>query len=149
MDPTLKQLTELLLRAVPTMFLLVFLTVYLKYVFFRPLDRVLEKRNEETEGARRLAERAFAAADQKASDFEKALQVARMDLHREQEAQRKRWLADQAQAISAARAHGEARIEETRRELAEETDRATAELAVQARALARQIIDNMLGRRAA
>ena len=58
MDPTLKQLTELLLRAVPTMFLLVFLTVYLKYVFFRPLDRVLEKRNEETEGARRLAERA-------------------------------------------------------------------------------------------
>ena len=92
------------------MFLLVFLTVYLKYVFFRPLDRVLEKRNEETEGARRLAERAFAAADQKVSDFEKALQVARMDLHREQEAQRKRWLADQAQAISAARAHGEARI---------------------------------------
>jgi F-type H+-transporting ATPase subunit b len=149
MDPTLKQLTELLLRAVPTMLLLVFLTVYLKYAFFRPLERILEKRNDETEGARRLAERAFAAADQKASEFEKALQVARMDLHSEQEAQRKRWLADQARAIAEARAHAEARIEEARRELAEETERATAELAVQARALAKQIVENMLSRRAA
>jgi F-type H+-transporting ATPase subunit b len=149
MDPTLKQLGDLLLRAVPTMFFLVFLTLYLKYVFFRPLERILDKRNEETEGARRLAEQAFAAADRKVSDFEKALQAARMDLHREQEAQRKRWLADQTQAISAARAHAEMRIEETRRELAEETDRATAELAVHARALAKQIIENMLSRRAA
>ena len=56
MDPTLKQLGDLLLRAVPTMFFLVFLTLYLKYVFFRPLERILDKRNEETEGARRLAE---------------------------------------------------------------------------------------------
>ncbi len=131
------------------MFFLVFLTLYLKYVFFRPLERILDKRNEETEGARRLAEQAFAAADRKVSDFEKALQAARMDLHREQEAQRKRWLADQAQAISAARAHAEMRIEETRLELVEETDRATAELAVHARALAEQIIENMLDRRAA
>ncbi|HJY05282.1 MAG TPA: hypothetical protein VJ323_03145, partial [Bryobacteraceae bacterium] len=112
MDPTLKQLGDLLLRAVPTMFFLVFLTLYLKYVFFRPLERILDKRNEETEGARRLAEQAFAAADRKVSDFEKALQAARMDLHREQEAQRKRWLTDQTQAISAARAHAEMRIEE-------------------------------------
>jgi F0F1-type ATP synthase membrane subunit b/b' len=149
MDPTLKQLGDLLLRAVPTMFFLVFLTLYLKYVFFRPLERILDKRNEETEGARRLAEQAFAAADRKVSDFEKALQAARMDLHREQEAQRKRWLTDQTQAISAARAHAEMRIEETRRELAEETDRATAELAVHARSLAKQIIENMLSRRAA
>ena len=130
------------------MFFLVFLTLYLKYVFFRPLERILDKRNEETEGARRLAEQAFAAADRKVSDFEKALQAARMDLHREQEAQRKRWLTDQTQAISAARAHAEMRIEETRREL-EETDRATAELAVHARSLAKQIIENMLSRRAA
>ena len=134
------------------MFFLVFLTLYLKYVFFRPLERILDKRNEETEGARRLAEQAFAAADRKVSDFEKALQAARMDLHREQEAQRKRWLTDQTQAISAARAHAEMRIEETRPEkkrLAEETDRATAELAVHARSLAKQIIENMLSRRAA
>jgi hypothetical protein len=72
-----------------------------------------------------------------------------MDLHSEQEAQRKRWLADQARAIAEARAHAEARIEEARRELAEETERATAELAVQARALAKQIVENMLSRRAA
>src|SRR3954452_17133005 len=103
MDPTLKALAELLLKAVPTIFFLILLTVYLKQVFFKPLERVLEKRRQETEGARELAQQAFASADQKTSEFERALLAARRDLHREQEEQRQRLLADQANALAAAR----------------------------------------------
>lgn len=149
MDPTLKALTNLLLQAVPTIFFLILLTIYLKYVFFRPLERILTKRHQQTEGVRKLAEKAFAAADHKTSEFERLLLAAKTELYREQEAQRKRWLADQAHALADARRQAELRIEEARRELAVESERATADLAIQARELAKQMITTLVGRRAA
>jgi F-type H+-transporting ATPase subunit b len=149
MDPTLKALTQLLLRAVPTIFFLVLLTVYLKYIFFKPLERVLEERHKATEGVRKLAEEAFRSAEAKAAAFDEAVQRARIELHREQEAQRHKWLAEQAKTIAAARAQAEARIDEAKRDLAIETERATTELALEARGLAKQIIASVLNRRAA
>jgi F-type H+-transporting ATPase subunit b len=149
MDPTLKALTQLLLRAVPTIFFLVLLTVYLKYIFFKPLERVLEERHKATEGVRKLAEEAFRSADAKAVAFEEAVQRARIEMHREQEAQRHKWLAEQAKTIAAARAQAEARIDEAKRDLAVETERATTELTLEARGLAKQIVASLLNRRAA
>jgi F-type H+-transporting ATPase subunit b len=148
MDPTLKALTELLLRAVPTIFFLVLLTVYLKYVFFRPLERILEKRHQQTEGLRKLAEKTLAAADHKSSEFERLLAAAKTELYREQEAQRQRWLAEQRRTLAEARRQAEVRIEEARRELAVESERATTEMAAQARDLARQMIATVLRRAA-
>jgi F-type H+-transporting ATPase subunit b len=43
MDAILASLGELVLRAVPTLLLVVFLHFYLKFVFFAPLDKVLER----------------------------------------------------------------------------------------------------------
>jgi F-type H+-transporting ATPase subunit b len=149
MDPTLRQLTELLLRAVPTILFLVLLTVYLKYVFFRPLERVLAKRHQETEGVRKLAEKALAAADHKSSEFDRLLMAAKTELYREQEAQRQRWLAEQRTTLAEARHQAEVRIEEARRELAVESERATTEMAAQARELAKQMIASVFRRRAA
>jgi F-type H+-transporting ATPase subunit b len=149
MDPTLKALANLLLQAVPTIFSLVLLTIYLKYVFFRPLERILNKRHQQTEGLRKLAEKAFAAADHKTSEFERLLLAARTELYREQEAQRRRWMADQAHTLADARRQAEVRIEEARRELAIETERATADMAIQARELAKQMIATLTERRAA
>lgn len=149
MDPTLKALIELLLKAVPTIFFLILLTIYLKYVFFKPLERILHKRHEETEGARRLAEKAFAAAENKANEFERLLAAAKTELYREQEAQRKRWLADQARALAEARHQAELRVEEARRELGAEVEHATADMAAKAHELAKQMIASVFGRRAA
>jgi F-type H+-transporting ATPase subunit b len=148
MDPTLKALTELLLHAVPTIFFLILLTAYLKYVFFKPLDKVLHKRHEETEGARHLAEKAFADVEYKTSKFEQALLAAKLEIYREQEAQRKQLLAEQAKAIAKAREAAEARIQEARRELAEEAERATAEMGVQAHELSKQMIASIFRRAA-
>lgn len=77
MEATLHQLADLLLKAVPTIFFFALLTVYLKYVFFRPLAKILDERKEATEGVKQFAQQAFAAADQKASEFQRALQLAR------------------------------------------------------------------------
>ena len=149
MDPTLKALAELLLRAVPTIFFLALLTIYLKFVFFKPLERVLWKRHEQTEGVRRLAEKAFKDADHKAAQFEQALIAAKIELYREQETQRRRWLAEQAKALADARRVAEARIEETRLELSVESERAIAEMAPQIRELSKQMIASLFSRRAA
>ena len=149
MDPTLKELTKLLLHAVPTIFFLILLTAYLKFAFFKPLERVLRKRHEETDGVRHLAEKALAEADHKASRFEKALMAAKLEIYREQEAQRRQLLADQAKALAEARSTAQTRILEARRELSEEAERATAEMAAQAHDLAKELIASVVGRRAA
>jgi F-type H+-transporting ATPase subunit b len=149
MDPTLKDLIALLLHAVPTIFFLILLTAYLKFVFFRPLERVLQKRHQETEGVRHLAEKAFADAEHKASEFQKALMAAKLQIYREQEAQRRQLLSAQAKQIAEARDEAQERIREARRELTEEAERATAEMAVQAHALSKQMIASVFGRRLA
>lgn len=149
MDPTLKALTELLLHAVPTIFFLIVLTAYLKMVFFKPLERVLRKRHEETEGVRHLAEKALAEAENKASAFEKALMEAKLEVYREQEGQRRQLLADQTKALAEARSAAQSRILEARREFSEEAERATAELAGQAHELAKQMIQTVVAGRAA
>src|SRR4051812_13802720 len=123
METTLKGLTQLLLQAVPTIVCLIFLTVYLKYIFFRPLRRVLDARHQQTEGMRRLAEQALASTDQKISELERAIAAAKMELYREQEMHRQRLVADQAHAIAEARTQAGMRIEEARLELAVEVER--------------------------
>lgn len=149
MDPTLKLILESLLKAVPTIFFLIVLTSYLKYVFFKPMGRILKQRQEETEGVRKLAEQTFAAAGHKTSELERALLAAKLEISRSQEAHRHELHADQARAIAEARAHAEERLSEVRRELAIETERITVHLADSASALAGEMLANVLGRRAA
>jgi hypothetical protein len=58
-------------------------------------------------------------------------------------------MADQAHALADARRQAELRIEEARRELATESERATADMAIRARELAKQMITILTERRAA
>jgi len=58
----LHDLGQLLLRAVPTFLLVFALDFYLKYMFFKPLEKVLQQRYDATEGARKLAAEALELA---------------------------------------------------------------------------------------
>ncbi len=70
MEKILHDLGELLLKAVPTFLLVGLLYVYLRWMFFGPLERVLETRRQATEGARKLAEETFAKAAEKTAQYE-------------------------------------------------------------------------------
>src|SRR6185295_5051195 len=85
MDAILQQLGELLLKAIPTFLLVVFLNYYLKAVFFRPLEKVLQRRYEATEGARKLAAESLERAAAKTAEYEAAIRGARTDLYKTQE----------------------------------------------------------------
>lgn len=149
MDSTAQQLTGLLIKAIPTVFFFIALMVYLQIVFFKPLLEVMRERRRQTEGVRKLAEEAFAAADQKTAEFERALQAARAEIYKDQEAMRQRWLAEQAETLAGARADADAKIREARAEISQEVDRAKEELASSAASLSEQIVQQLVGRRAA
>lgn len=148
MDQTLNALGGLLLKALPTFLLLILLHFYLKLVFFRPLEKVLKKRFEMTEGARKSAESSLAAAAARTAEYEAALREARGELHREQEAARRSWRDEQAAAIGEARARAEAMLAEARRQLASDAARARESLKLESEALAARIAASILEGRA-
>ena len=149
MDSTAQQLTGLLLKAIPTAFFFIALMVYLRIVFFKPLLEVMRERRRQTEGVRKLAEEAFAAADQKTAEFEQA-SAARAEIYWAQEAMRQQWLAEQAEALAKARANADAEGQrEARAQISQEVEQAKEQLASSAASLSEQIVQQLAGRRAA
>ncbi len=149
MDATLHDLAQLLIKAIPTIVFFIFLTIYLNATYFRPMAKVLEERRRQTEGSRELAQQAFDAADQKTSEFERALQLARNDISQENEALRREWEQEQAETLAKARAMTEARIAQAKAELGEEIERAKSTLDVNVDELSTRILEAVAGRRAA
>src|SRR4029077_16167542 len=120
MEETLRQLGGILLRAVPTFFLVVLLHFYLKFIFFKPLQRVLRQRYEATEGARKLAEESLAKASEKAAEYEAALRAARGETYKELEQLRRLLQDDRSVAVQEARAEAEAAVSKAKATLAAE-----------------------------
>lgn len=149
MDPIVRDLLDLIVKSVPTIILFIALAIYLRAVFFKPLEKVMEERHRQTDGARELAQRALAAADEKTAAFNKALQEARAQILKDQEAMRKQWLAEQSEALATARAAADAQIKQAQADIAAETERAKYHLESGAAELADQILARLLGRRAA
>ncbi len=149
MDSTLQALSGLLLTALPTFFLVIFLHFYLKSVFFGPMERVMKARHDATEGAKQSAANSLAAAEAKASQYEAAIRHARGEIYQEQEKLRRELRDQRAETVHAARMGIESIVKDAKEGLAEEM--ATAKLALDAEvtALADRIVENVLGRRAA
>jgi F-type H+-transporting ATPase subunit b len=149
MDKIVHQLGELLLTALPTFCLLILLTIYVRFMFFAPLDKVLRQRQEATEGARKLAEQSLERAAAKASEYEAALRAARSEIYQARELAY-RDAQERAEAeTAAARGRSEVAIREARRQLAQDVEAAKASLAKESDSLADQIAASILRRRAA
>lgn len=149
MDSIFHQLGELLLRAVPTVLLVIFIHFYLKYVFFKPLGNVLHRRYEATEGAKRLSEESLKHAAAKAAEYEAALRQARGDVYQSQDQVHRQLQEQETRALADARARVEARVEEAKKALRADVEAAKVQLAAETGLLADQIADTILGRSAA
>jgi F-type H+-transporting ATPase subunit b len=149
MDATLHAVAGILLRAIPTFLLVIFLHFYLKTMFFKPLEKVLKQRYDATEGARKLAEQSFERAAAKTAEYEAALRAARAEAYRAQERLYKELQEREAAQLAAARAQAEAAIRKAKALLASDVVAAQASLAQESEALASQIADSLLRRSAA
>ncbi|MGA3238334.1 MAG: ATP synthase F0 subunit B [Bryobacteraceae bacterium] len=149
MDKILHQLGELLLTALPTFFLILFLNYYLKFVFFKPLEKALRRRYDDTEGARKLAEESLQRAAAKTAEYEATLRAARSEIYQAQEQAFKELQDRVAAQIAEARAKSDAAIRQARAALAEDVEAAKAGLGQSSETLANQIAESILRRRAA
>jgi len=149
MEETLQALSGILLKAIPTVVLLIILHFYLKAVLFGPLTRMLKERRELTEGAREAAEASLAAANRKAEEYEAKLRDARAVVYKQQEEIRKRWLDEQAQQVAQARERSEASVKTAREAIAQDAEAARKSLQDTTGAAADQIVAMVLGRRGA
>lgn len=148
MEATLHALGGLLLKSCPTIILLVLLYIYLRLMFFSPLDRIMKQRRDMTEGARTEAEKRMKLAEERTADYENKLREARNDVLREQEEARKQWVADQTKQLRDAKAKTDELIARNREEIHEEAEKAQWDLAHQAEALAEDIAQTILRPRA-
>jgi F-type H+-transporting ATPase subunit b len=149
MDATINAIGDLLLKAIPTVIFFLFLTAYLRRVYFKPLAHILEERRRATEGLRELSQQAFASADEKVSEYDRTLQAARAQISAENEVRRRQALLEQSETIARARAEAEGKLAAARDEIAREMSDASAEIESQIQPLADQIIASLLRRRAA
>ena len=149
MESTLHDLGQLLLKAIPTLFLLLVVHFYLKGMFFRPMADVLAKRRAATEGLRESAEAMRAKAGEQTKAIEEQLRQAREAIYQEQEEARRGWLGDQGAQLEAARQQGRELIQKSKHDLDEETAIAKNQLSETAGTLADQIANALLERTSA
>jgi len=144
MDSLLRDLGQLLLKAAPTFVLVVVLNFYLKYIFFRPLEKVLQQRYNATGGARKLAAEALERAEGKTAEYEAALRAARKEIHQAQEQAHRELAERQAAELLAARQNAEKLVRDAQRQLSLDAEILKRELAATSDSLAGQIADSIL-----
>jgi F-type H+-transporting ATPase subunit b len=149
MEDTLRQLGGLLLKALPTFFLVILLNYYLKAVFFKPLGRVLKQRYDATEGARLMAQKSLDRAAARTAEYEAAMRAARAEVYQAQEQLHRKLQERGAADLAAARKQAEAVIEQAKQDLHQDAEAAKASLARDSEALANEIAESILRRSAA
>ncbi len=148
MEQTLQALGVILLKAIPTICLLLLLHFYFKAVLFAPLEKVLKQREELTEGARKAAEQSLSAADRKQQEYEARFRDARSEVYRAQEETRRLWLSDQAAQIADARRRSEETVSAAREQTGTEAAAARESLTETSAGLADEIATMILSQRA-
>ena len=149
MAETLHALGQILLQALPTFFLVIFLYIYLSQMFFKPFGRVLDERRALTEGARETAKHSMDRAAERTGIYEASLRAERAEVYKEQEQQRKKWREEQAAEVREARKRAEQLVAAAKADLAKEAEEAKLPLAANSQALADQIVRMILERRPA
>jgi len=149
MDSTLQQLGGILLKAIPTVVLLLIVHLYLKWMFFRPLEKVLAERKQATAGTRERADQLLAKAGETQAAIEGALRKAREEIYQEQEEARRRWASEQSAHLEQARHSAHELIHQAKTELDTEITAAKRELAATTDSLAEQIARTLLERKTA
>jgi F-type H+-transporting ATPase subunit b len=128
MQEIVHQLGELFLQAVPTVLILLVFSAVLRALFFKPLLQVMAEREARTNGARKAAEAAQAAATEKIRQYQEALKQARAKVYVEQEAARKKLLDERAALLKETRATAAAQVAKAKERIANELAAARREI---------------------
>ena len=135
----LHQLGELFLEALPTVFIVFFFYLFMRWAFFGPIQKAMADRSARIEGARAEAAKVEAEARQELDAYNEALKKARAEIYAEQEAARQTVLEDRAKLLKAMRSRAIEEVTAAKKKFAVEFEAARADLERQAPELAGQI----------
>ena len=138
------QLGELFLSAVPTVIIVFLFYFFMRWSFFKPMERVLTERHRRAEGAKIEAETSRAAVRDKLRTYNDSLKKARAEIFTEQESERRLNLDQRQATINSARTAAQSALQEAKKGLAAEVKAAHAELEQSSGVLADQIADAVL-----
>lgn len=147
MEQIFHALQGIIVRALPTFFLVILLHWFLKKVLFQPLDRVLEERRRRTEGVLESCQAAMERARARIKEYEDSLRQAQAEIFDQQEAERKRMAAGRAALLAEARQQARQRVDAARAEIQAEADRARQSLREEAARLAEAVTESLLAGR--
>lgn len=123
------------------------LAVILDRLVFRPVLKVVERREQAVSSARTLAERAADEARRAGEEFERTTQAARADIYRQMDEMRRAALEERTALVGETRRDAEQALAAARATLAGDVDRARARLDADAESLAAEATERILGRR--
>jgi F-type H+-transporting ATPase subunit b len=138
------QLGELFLAAVPTVIIVFLFYLFMRWSFFKPMERVLSERHKRAEGARVEAEASRVAAHEKQRIYNDTVKKARAEVFAEQESQRRRTLDERQATINAARTTAQTALQEAKKGIAEDVKAARVELEQSSGSLANEIAQAIL-----
>jgi F-type H+-transporting ATPase subunit b len=141
------QLGELFLAAVPTVIIVFLFYLFMRWSFFKPMERVLSERHKRAEGARVEAEASRVAAHEKQRIYNETVKKARAEVFAEQESQRRRTLDERQATINAARTTAQTALQEAKKGIAEDVKAARVELEQSSGSLANEIAKAILAGR--
>lgn len=141
----LNQLGQLFLAAVPTVIVVFLFALFLRWAFFGPMDRILRERGARIEGARREADAAQAAAQEKVKSYEDALRKARAGVYAEQDAARRAALDERMNLVKETRNKANETIRAAKERIGRETAEARKLLERETESLGGEIARAILG----
>jgi F0F1-type ATP synthase membrane subunit b/b' len=140
----LSALKQILLGAIPTFILVWILYFYTTRVFFRPLQKTLQKRLESTVGLRKAAEADLARVEKKTAEYQEALRAARSELYRIQEQERRNALERRAELVRQEQERAQEAVLRARDEIRMEVEAAKKSLAADSEQIALSITQSIL-----
>src|SRR6516225_3978817 len=144
MTDLIHQLGDLLLRAVPVAVIVLIFFFILRWLFCRPLLKVMAERQARTLGAHKHAEAAQAAAAEKMKQYEEALRQAKAKVYLEQEAERKKLLNERAAFLKEARSRSSVEVAQAKERVTGELQSAKKDIEATAPQLALEIARRVL-----
>lgn len=136
----LNQLGGLFLAAVPTVIIVFLFYLFLRWAFFRPIERVMAERRQRIEGARQDAESVRKQTQEKIRAYHDAQRSARAEIFSEQEAARRSALEERAVAVQQARARASKEVQSAKLRISAEIETARGELESTSQQLAEEIV---------
>jgi F-type H+-transporting ATPase subunit b len=144
MDAILRQIGELLISSIPTIFSLLIVWTGYRFIVHGKLQQVLEQRHALTQGAVQRAQEEIAKAEAKTAEYEQRVGEARAEIYKTQQANRQRMMDARNAALADARKQAGDKVKEARASLVATMETSKAALRQQADALADKVIESVL-----